>query len=87
MKQKSINDILDFCLCNTDLRYEINGDAVVIHKLKTEKPEVKERVIKGVVKDRQGGVLPGVTVLVKGTAIGVATSIEGKFTRVFLRYS
>lgn len=80
MKQKSINDILDFCLCNTDLRYEINGDAVVIHKLKTEKPEVKERVIKGVVKDRQGGVLPGVTVLVKGTAIGVATSIEGKFT-------
>ncbi len=79
MKQKSISDILDFCLRNTNLKYEINGDAVVIHRVKDGEPKDKNKVIRGVVKDRKGETLPGVTVLVKGTKIGVATDVEGKF--------
>lgn len=80
MKQKSVNEVLDFCLRGTDLKYEINGDAVVIHKSKDEKLNRKNHVITGIVKDQNGGALPGVTVLVKGTTIGVATGVDGKFT-------
>ena len=79
VKQADLKEVLDICLANTKLTYEINGRLVII-RVKDENPKVKERVIKGVVKDRKGEPLPGVTVLVKGTAVGVATDIDGKFT-------
>lgn len=79
VKQADLKEVLDICLANTNLIYEISGRLVVI-RAKNEKTQVKERVIKGVVKDRKGELLPGVTVLVKGTVAGVATDINGKFT-------
>ena len=48
-----------------------------------ENPENKMVVIKGVVKDKKGEPLPGVTVVGKGTAIGVATANNGDFTITF----
>lgn len=41
--------------------------------------EVKKIVIKGLVKDRKGESLPGVSVLLKGTTVGVATDVKGEF--------
>lgn len=79
MKQKSIDDILSFCLRNTGLIYEINGDAIVIHRLKDEEPR-KLNLVKGVVKDEKGEPLPGVTVMEKGTKSGVVTNGKGEFT-------
>ena len=79
MKQKSIDDILNFCLRNTGLVYEINGDAIVIHRLKDEDSR-KLNLVKGVVKDKNGEPLPGVTVMEKGTKSGVATNLKGEFT-------
>lgn len=40
----------------------------------------KQLKLTGVVKDEQGTPLPGVTVTIKGTSIGVATDHEGKFS-------
>ncbi|MFR7809516.1 MAG: carboxypeptidase-like regulatory domain-containing protein [Butyricimonas faecihominis] len=37
-------------------------------------------IIKGVVKDSKGSVLPGVTVIIKGTSVGTATGIDGNFS-------
>jgi tonB-linked outer membrane protein, susC/ragA family len=79
VKQADLKEVLDICLANTKLTYEINGRLVVI-RVKDEKPENKMVVIKGVVKDKKGEVLPGVTVIEKGTTIGVATGIKGEFT-------
>ncbi|WP_192579251.1 TonB-dependent receptor [Dyadobacter aurulentus] len=39
----------------------------------------KERSISGTVTDAEGGALPGVTVLVKGTSVGAATDANGKY--------
>ena len=80
MKQKSINEILDFCLRNTNLVYKINGDAIVIHRVKDEKTGKRPTVIKGLVKDIKGNPLPGVTIMEKGTKSGVATNVKGEFT-------
>lgn len=79
VKQADLKEVLDICLANTRLTYEINGHLVVI-RVKDEKPENKMVVIKGVVKDKKGEPLPGVTVMEKGTTIGVATGIKGEFT-------
>ena len=78
MKNKTISEILDHCLKSTHLRYEIQNNAIVIRK---QDEKDKERVvIKGMVKDTRGEPLPGVTILEKGTSVGVATDREGRFT-------
>ena len=42
--------------------------------------EVNGKVVKGVVRDAAGHVLPGVTVVLKGTTLGTSTDIDGKYT-------
>ncbi|RXF72152.1 TonB-dependent receptor [Arcticibacter tournemirensis] len=39
----------------------------------------QSKIITGIVKDQQGEVLPGVSVLVKGTTTGAVTDINGKY--------
>ena len=41
--------------------------------------EVKKITVKGKVVDEKGEMLPGVTVLLKGTTVGIVTDIDGKF--------
>lgn len=77
MTDKTVNEILDQCLRNTGLIYEISGNAVVIKRADDDKKEMI--VIKGTVKDTKGEPLPGVTIVEKGTTIGVATGIDGDF--------
>ena len=79
MRQKTVNEILDYCLRNTKLKYEINEETVVIYRVKNGEPEKKKVVITGVVKDQNGEPLPGVTIVLKGTTIGVSSDVNGKF--------
>lgn len=51
-----------------------NGKNVVITAQQSDLKKVT-----GTVKDKKGDPLPGVTVLMKGTTIGAATDIDGKF--------
>lgn len=76
-KDKAVQDILRNCLRNTGLKYEISGNAVVI---KQGTPEPVGYAVKGRVTDSKGEALPGVTVLLKGTSLGVATDVDGKFS-------
>lgn len=76
-KDKAVQDILRDCLRNTGLKYEIAGNAVVI---KRGMLEPVEHTVKGRVTDSKGEPLPGVTVVLKGTSLGVATDIDGKFS-------
>ena len=61
------NDMLTIVLKKTPL----SGDSVV--------KQVEKVVVQGVVKDSHGGVLPGVTVVVKGTHYGFSTDNNGQF--------
>ena len=40
----------------------------------------KQQVFKGIVKDKMGDPLPGVTILIEGTTIGCATDINGRYS-------
>ena len=80
MASKTVEEILDYCLKGTKLRYEISGTAVVI-KMRDEEKK-KQLEIKGVVKDSKNQPLPGVTVIEKGTSVGVATDVNGRFVFV-----
>ncbi len=81
-KNKSVAEVLDKCLKDSGLYYELLDNTIVIRDLGESggnEKEVKGRVIRGVVTDSQKGPLPGVSVLIKGTSLGVVTNTEGLY--------
>ena len=77
----SARTILDACLAGTGFTYTIIDNVIVIKKAPaaiSEEPEDIKRIT-GRVTDKQGQPLPGVSVLLKGTTVGVATDAQGRF--------
>ena len=77
-KNVTVREILDYCLQNTPYTYTLVNDVVIIKK-RQETKTVDKVSITGDVKDADGNPLPGATVLLKGTSLGVATDATGKF--------
>ena len=82
IKSGSMDELMTACLKNTSLTYEIVNKTILIKKspddnLSANTPQ--ENVLKGVVTDKQGTPLPGVTILIKGTLTGVATDAKGVY--------
>ncbi|MFR4036892.1 MAG: STN and carboxypeptidase regulatory-like domain-containing protein [Butyricimonas faecalis] len=79
-KDATIEDILNSCLKGTGLKYSIEEKTIVIWKKTVPPPkQVAERIVKGVVLDKQGTPLPGTTVVLKGTTSGVVADSIGRF--------
>ena len=76
----SIREILDYCLKETDLTYEIRDKHIIIHRDYQKKGLEEMVVVRGKVVGADDVVLPGVTVLLKGTVTGVTTDAEGKYS-------
>lgn len=76
----SIREILDYCLKGTDLTYEIRDKHIIIHRDYQKKGLEEMVVVRGKVVGTDNVVLPGVTVLLKGTVTGVTTDAEGKYS-------
>lgn len=77
-----VSEILSGLLAGTPLAFHVENGIFIINEKQPERAlpqEVEELRITGRVKDNLGHVLPGVTVLVKGTTIGVATDVDGKY--------
>ena len=81
-KDIRLEELLDRILTERGMGYKLVDDyIVIIPKEEQAVPQVvQERIIKGIVVDNKGGILPGVTVLIKGTQVGTATDVDGKFT-------
>ncbi|GAB7087170.1 SusC/RagA family TonB-linked outer membrane protein [Marinifilum fragile] len=82
-KEASVEEILNSCLENTNLTYEVIDKVVVVKQKPYVAPKSEQqekKTIKGKVTDDQGVPLPGVSVVIKGTNIGVATDIDGNYS-------
>ncbi len=63
-----------------DYEWEVVDNMIVLKRREVEQQQTKKMIkVSGIVKDDKGGVLPGVTVLIKGTTLGTATDIDGKY--------
>ncbi|RXQ88050.1 SusC/RagA family TonB-linked outer membrane protein [Ancylomarina salipaludis] len=83
VEDASLEQILEACLKDTGLDYYIDNQVVVIREKAPEviqKQQEKKRELKGLVTDAGGHTLPGVSVVVKGTTLGVATNIDGHYS-------
>ena len=77
---RQVKDVLNDVFNGTSLKWYFEND--VIYVVRQDNEKVKQdstMIVKGVVRDNKGEALPGVTVLIKGTMIGVATDVNGKF--------
>ncbi len=88
LENATAEEIISECLKGTDLSFEIVHKAVIIRKANKQVrvlPEIieqqpQEKEIKGTVKDAQGLPLPGVSIVVKGTTIGIVSDSDGNFS-------
>ncbi|WP_303178582.1 SusC/RagA family TonB-linked outer membrane protein [uncultured Butyricimonas sp.] len=77
-QEEDIAVVLEKLLKDTPLTFNVVNGVYVINKA-PEKEEEKQVKLSGIVKDKQGDPLPGVTIIIKGTTTGVSTDALGKF--------
>ncbi|MFR7877495.1 MAG: carboxypeptidase-like regulatory domain-containing protein [Butyricimonas paravirosa] len=84
VKDVSIDSVMSVCLQKTEYTYSLEKNVVVIKKRPANEiaqsiAEQKKRIISGTVVDKQKMTLPGVSVYIKGTTIGVVTDVSGSY--------
>lgn len=86
--QRKLSEVLAMVLEPLDISYRVIGGQIMLTRVETgaawtpNLPEIEavvEQQVAGTVRDENGGVLPGVSVVVKGTQRGTTTDSEGKF--------
>jgi TonB-linked SusC/RagA family outer membrane protein len=81
--EKSVVEILDNVLSNSTVKYKVLGRQIALYDKDEMEPFMSEqqgRKISGKVSDQSGVPMPGVSVVVKGTTIGVITDNDGNFS-------
>lgn len=82
VKNERVDDVLHLLLGDA-FSWEYQNNMVVIKPVYAKDDDNKKEkniVLKGVVHDKKKQPIPGVTVLVKGTSVGVTTDVNGEFT-------
>ncbi|MCL3779260.1 SusC/RagA family TonB-linked outer membrane protein [Prolixibacteraceae bacterium JC049] len=76
----SIQQVLDELLNDGGFSYKVVDNYIAIKKSGNSATQQQKRTVSGTVTDGNGETLPGVSVIVKGTTIGITTNIDGKFS-------
>lgn len=77
---KTINEILDHVLSNTDIIYQVEDKAIILSiAAKNTVRQNVGRTVSGTITDEQGEPLMGVSIVEKGTSNGVITDMDGKY--------
>jgi iron complex outermembrane receptor protein len=83
---KSVDEALKVILQGQDVRFEVKNDHIVITKVTAQSQKASEsqafgepRRVSGKVIDEKGNLLPGVTVMVKGTSTGTISDVNGHY--------
>ena len=81
VKNETVEEVLRRVLKDTDLTFKFRDELIIITRKGEKDDEKKEKTIvaQGIVKDTKGIPLPGVTVMIKGTSLGVVTDVKGAF--------
>lgn len=78
VKDTPVLDVLRMVLNDTNLQFKLLDNGLVV--ISPQNNVIKDIVVRGQVIDSKGETLPGVSVKLKGTTIGVTTDLDGRFT-------
>lgn len=85
-KNARVEKILDEILPTKNLQYRVIDRQIIVfpsaEKKKLETPSTKpqKKTINGKIIDEKGIPLPGVSVIVKGTTVGIITNVDGQYS-------
>jgi TonB-linked SusC/RagA family outer membrane protein len=76
---ENIENILNQLFEGTDVEYSIIDRKIVLAPEDLSAQVTQQRTVSGLVSDRTGSPLPGVTVVIKGTTTGTITDANGRY--------
>lgn len=79
----TVEEVLSQILKGTGLEFQKVDDVFLIKKSSTIQQDRKKAIFRGKVVDSKNQPLPGATVMIKGTNIGVIADFDGKFSLSF----
>lgn len=79
----TIEEILTSCLSGTKYDFRIVDNVIIITPDDEKEKPVEEITVFGKVLDEKGEPLPGATVMLKKTTLGMVTDVDGKFKMNF----
>ena len=79
-RNKTIDEILKILVSELSLTYEVAGKNIIIKPSESYGSSMQQGIkVSGVVKSTTGDLLPGVSVVVKGTTTGTISDADGKY--------
>ena len=76
-----VEDVLDQVFANSSITYRVlENNLIVLTPSGSNVQVAQSKTVKGIVKDKQGSPLPGVTVVEKGTTNGTITDFDGNYS-------
>jgi TonB-linked SusC/RagA family outer membrane protein len=80
-ENESVKEIVEKLISGQGLKYELLNRYIVITSTEeTSATSQQQKTVSGKVSDSTGAPLPGVSVVIKGTANGTITDVEGKYS-------
>ncbi len=80
VKNEKVKYLLEDVFEGTSIAVKVTEDKILLFNKEVQQQGVRTKSISGVISDDRGEVIPGASVLVKGTTIGTITDLDGKFT-------
>ena len=78
-ENETVAEVLDKVLASTGLTWVVKEDIIVV-KERPQQQIQNPACVKGVVKDKKGTPLPWVTIVIKGTTMGVVSELDGSYS-------
>ncbi len=80
MNNVKVDELLSVLFSGTDVVYKVDGRQIVLLPSKELSNAEQQKKVSGKVTDSSGSSLPGVSVVVKGTMLGVITDVGGNYS-------
>ena len=75
----SLEDVIAYLQKNTNYNFKILGKNITITAKQNQSSKEQAMTVEGTVYDEAGTPLPGVSVMIKNTTVGVSTGFDGKY--------
>lgn len=79
---QNINSVLEQIFTGTNIKYEIDNQQILLSTLESFSAlsNQQQKTVSGKITDTSGGMMPGVSVVIKGTTIGTITDSKGNYS-------
>lgn len=78
-REEILETVLQRALKGTGLQAEVENNTIILSKFIAPQTNTEVKMINGKVQAKSGELLPGVTVMIKGTTLGTVTNDQGVF--------